>query len=121
MKVARPFPVAAYGRSVAPTGMIASSIAETRIKVLSVTKRFMMISFISIQNNGALRFEVADNHKTSHQIFNHGFSRSLRQDFHRSICANPVFKQSVKSVAQFPAARVNWHLPTADESRRNHE
>jgi len=36
---------------------------------LSVIKRFMMISFISIQNNGALRFEVADNHKASHEFF----------------------------------------------------
>jgi hypothetical protein len=51
-----------------------------RIKVLTVTKRFMMIFFISIQNPGRhtgvtnrrdpLRFEVVNNQRTSHPIFN---------------------------------------------------
>src|SRR5256885_15550642 len=52
MKAATPFPLEANGRSVALTGMIPSSRAKTRIKLLTVTKRFMMISFISIQKFG---------------------------------------------------------------------
>src|SRR5262245_25700409 len=36
----------------AGTGMIPSSRAKTRIKLLTVTKRFMMISFLLIQNFG---------------------------------------------------------------------
>ncbi|HZI48748.1 MAG TPA: alpha/beta hydrolase-fold protein, partial [Pyrinomonadaceae bacterium] len=43
--------------------------AKTRIKVLSVTKRFMMISFKSNQDFSVLRFEVAKLQRTSHPIF----------------------------------------------------
>src|SRR6185503_14054158 len=45
MKLATPFPLEANGRSVALTGMVPSSRAKTRIKLLMMTKRFMMISF----------------------------------------------------------------------------
>jgi len=41
---------------------------------LFVTKRFMMISFISIQNDWALRFEVVDHHKTSHVFLTTDFT-----------------------------------------------
>src|SRR5215217_4112989 len=75
MKAATPFPLEANGRSVALTGMIPSNRANTRIKLLIVTKRFMMISLISIQIwavtelTAALHFEVVNNRRTSHPIF----------------------------------------------------
>jgi hypothetical protein len=58
--------------------MVPSSRAKTRIKLLTATKRFMMISFISTQNFGLkpalsnrrdpVRLEVVNIQRTSHRI-----------------------------------------------------